>query len=147
MHIVLYRATYTHVNVLRVLRLQYARLFLDPRFLLFVLKIENKIKCGVISASMQWRHLGHLQLLSGALSPLTPVAQRGVCPRDEMANPPRIKVFTVERHGLLEDFVFFRTLSGVQSSPFVFALNRAVEYGPPQGQAPGGILYFWSALS
>ena len=42
---------------------------------------------------------GRLQLSSRFVSPLTVVAQKEVCPRDDMANPPGIKVFTVERDG------------------------------------------------
>ena len=42
-----------------------------------------------------------------------------------MAHPQARKVFSVERHELPEDFVFFRILCGVQSLPFVFAPNRA----------------------
>ena len=41
-----------------------------------------------------------------------------------------MKVFAVERHGLPEDFVYFRALCGVQSSPLVFAPNRAFGCGP-----------------
>ena len=43
------------------------------------------------------RHLGHLKVLSKAVLPLTVVAQREACPRDEMANPPGTQVFAVER--------------------------------------------------
>ena len=65
-----------------------------------------------------------------------------------MANPQDMKMFPVERHGRLpEDFVYFRALCGVQSSPFVFAPNRAFACGPLQGQAPGETLRFMSALS
>ena len=70
-----------------------------------------------------------------------------VSPQDEMANPQGMKMFTVERHELPEDFVYFRTLCGVQSSPLVFAPNRAFVCGPLQGQAPGETLCFKSALS
>ena len=62
-----------------------------------------------------------------------------------MANPPGIKVFAVDRHGLLEDFVSFRFLCGVQSLSLVFAPNRAFECGPLPGQARGETLYFRSA--
>ena len=87
-----------------------------------------------MSASMKWHHLDHLQLLSRAISPLTVMAHREIGPRDEMANPPGMKVFAVERRGLLEEFVSFRALScGVQLSPLVFAPNRAFECDLLQG--------------
>ena len=41
--------------------------------------------------------------------------------QEEMDDPQEIIVFAVERHGLLEDFVSFHALYGVQSSPLVFA--------------------------
>ena len=65
-----------------------------------------------------------------------------VSPQEEMANLQGMKVFAVERHGLLEDFAPFRTLCGVQSSPLIFAPNRAFVCGPLQWQAPGETLYF-----
>ena len=46
-----------------------------------------------------------------------------------MANPPGMKVFTVQSHGLLEDLESLQTLRGVQLSPLVFAPNRAFECG------------------
>ena len=70
----------------------------------------------------------------------------GVSPQDEMANSQGMKVFAVERHGLSEAFMYFRVLCGVQSSPLVFASNRAFGCGPLQGQAPGEPLCFMSAL-
>ena len=80
-----------------------------------------------MSASMKWRHVGHLQLIIRTVSPLTVVAQKEVCQRAEMANPPDMKVFALERHELLEDLVYFRTLCDVQSSPLVFVPNHAFE--------------------
>ena len=56
-------------------------------------------------------------------------------------------MFAFERHGLPEDFVYFHTLSGVQSSPLVFAPNRAFVCSLLQGQAPKETLCFRSALS
>ena len=53
-----------------------------------------------------------------------------VSPQEEMANPQGMRMFAVERLGLSEDFVSFRALCGVQSSPLVFAPNRAVVWGP-----------------
>ena len=80
-----------------------------------------------MSASMKWRHLGHLQLLSRAVALMIGIAKMGVSPQEEMANPQDMKVFTVERHEVSEDFLFFRTLCGVRSSPLVFATNRATD--------------------
>ena len=58
-----------------------------------------------------------------------------VSPQDEMANPQGVKVLSVERQRLPEDFVFFRHLCGVQSPPLVFAPNRALFVcGPVQAR-------------
>ena len=84
----------------------------------------NKVKCGLMSASMKWRHLIHLQLLSRAVPPLAVVAENEVSPQDEMSNPQVMKVNPVENHGLLENFVYFRAMCGVQSSPLVLSPNR-----------------------
>ena len=73
-----------------------------------------------MSASMKWRYLGHLQLLSKAVAAM---AEMEVSPQEEMSNPQRMKVFAVERPGLPEHFVSFPALCGVQSSPLVFAPN------------------------
>ena len=71
-----------------------------------------------------------------------------VSPQEEMANPQGMKAFAIERHGLPEDFVFFPTMCGVQSSPLVFAPNRALVCGPLlQLQAPGETLCFRFAPS
>ena len=67
--------------------------------------------------------------------------------QEEMANPQDMKVFTVEKHGLPEDFVFLRALYGVQLSPLVFAPNRAIVWGLLQWQAPVETLCFRFALS
>ena len=48
------------------------------------------------------------------------MAEMEVSPQEEMANPQGMKVFAVERPGLSEDFVYFPTLCGVQSSSLVF---------------------------
>ena len=56
-----------------------------------------------MAASMKWRRLGHLKLLSRAVSPFTVVAEMKVSLQDEMANPQGMKAFAVERHGLPED--------------------------------------------
>ena len=61
-------------------------------------------------ASMKWRHLGHLQIFSRVVAV---TAEMEVSPQEEMANPQRMKVFAVERHGLSEDFVSFAALCGV----------------------------------
>ena len=42
----------------------YTRLFPDPRFLLSVLQNIAGFQNAVVSASMKWRYLGYLQLLS-----------------------------------------------------------------------------------
>ena len=66
-----------------------------------------------MSASMEWRYLGHLQLLSRAIAVM---AEMEVSPQGEMANPQGMKVFAVERPGLPEDFVSFPALlCGMQS--------------------------------
>ena len=56
---------------------------------------------------MKWRYLGHLQLLSRAVAEM---AEMEVSPQEEMTNPQGIKVFTVERPGLPEDFMSFPAL-------------------------------------
>ena len=82
-----------------------------------------------MSASMKWRYLGHLQLLSKVAAAN---AEMEVSPQDEMAKPQGRKVFAVERPGLPEDFVYFPALCGVQSSPLVFAPNLPIVWGPRQ---------------
>ena len=64
-----------------------------------------------MSASMKWRHLGYLQLFKGYIT-FTVTAEMEVSQQEEMANPQGMKIFAVEGHGLLEDFVFFRTPRG-----------------------------------
>ena len=54
------------------------------------------------------------------------MAEIDVSPQEEMANPQGMKVFTVERPGLLEDFMYFPALCGVQSSSLVFVPNRPI---------------------
>ena len=82
-----------------MLRLHYTRLFPDPRVLLIVPQniagYESDIKCDSMSASMKWRHLGHMQLISRAV---VVTAEMEVSPQEEMANPQEMKVFVVERH-------------------------------------------------
>ena len=80
-----------------------------------------------MSASMKWRYLGHLQLLSSAVAVM---AEIEVSPQEEMANPQGMKVFAVERPGLPEDFVYFPALCGVQSSPLVFGAPYLCRIGP-----------------
>ena len=82
-----------------------------------------------MSASMKWRYLGHLQLLSKTVAAM---AKMEVSPQEEMANPLGWKVFAIERPGLPEDFVSFPALCGVQSSPLVFAPNLSSVRGPLQ---------------
>ena len=74
--------------------------------------------------------LGHLQLVSRAVAPITGMAEILVSPQEEMTNPQIMKMFAVERHDLPEDLVYFRALCGVQSSPLVFAPNRPIVWGP-----------------
>ena len=82
-----------------------------------------------MSASMKWRYLGHLQLLSKAVAAM---AKMEVSLQEEMTNPQVMEVFAVERPGLPEDFVSFSALCGVQSSPLVFAPNLPFVRGPLQ---------------
>ena len=82
-----------------------------------------------MSASMKWRYLGHLQLLSKTVAAM---AEMEVSPQEEMANLQGLKVFAIERPGLPEDFVSFPALCGVQSSPLVFAPNLSSVRGPLQ---------------
>ena len=82
-----------------------------------------------MSASMKWRYLGNLQLLSKAVAAMV---EMDVSPQEEMANPQGMKVFAVERPELSEDFVSFPALYGVQSSPLVFAPNLPFVRGPLQ---------------
>ena len=85
-------------------------------------------------ASMKWRYLGHLQLLSKAVAA---IAEMEVSPQEEMVKPQGMKVVAVERPGLPEDFVYFPALCGVQWSPLVFAPNLAFVRGSLQWYAPG----------
>ena len=78
---------------------------------------------------------------------MTGMAEMEVSPQEDMTNPQDIKVFTVERHRLPEDFVSFCALRGVQSSSLVFAPNRAIVWGPLQWQAPVETLCFRFAFS
>ena len=55
-----------------------------------------------------------------------------VSPQEEVVNPQGMKVFAFQRHGLPEDFVSFRDLCEVQSSPIVFAPNHPNVWGPLQ---------------
>ena len=59
------------------------------------------------------------------------MAQKEVCPRDEIADPPDTAVLPIDRHGFAEGFVSFRTLCSVQSSLVRFAPNVAIAWGPP----------------
>ena len=82
-----------------------------------------------MSDSMKWRHLGHLQLFSRVVAV---IAEMGVSPQEEMANPQGTNMFAVERPELPGDFVSFPALCGVQLSPLVFALNLPIVWGPLQ---------------
>ena len=82
-----------------------------------------------MSASMKWRYLGYLQLLSKTV---VAMADMEVSPQEEMANPQGMKVFAVESSEIPEDFVSFPALCGVQSSPLVFVPNLPIVWGPLQ---------------
>ena len=68
------------------------------------------------------------------------MAEIGVIPQEEMANPQGMKVFAVERQWLPDDFVYFPALCGVQSSPPVVVPNRPIFWGPLQGGVDTGSL-------
>ena len=59
------------------------------------------------------------------------MAEMEVSPQ-EMANPQGMKVIAVEKPGLLENFMCFPALCGVQSSPLVFAPNLPFVRDPLQ---------------
>ena len=79
---------------------------------------------------------GPYELLSKAKHSLTAMAQKEVCPRDEIADPPGTAVLPIDRHGFAGGFVSFRTLCGVQSLLVRFTPNRAIAWGLPRWQAP-----------
>ena len=53
---------------------------------------------------MKWRYLDHLQLLSKTVAAM---AEMEVNPQEEMANPQGMKVYAVEKPGLLKISCFF----------------------------------------
>ena len=61
------------------------------------------------------------------------MAEIEVSPQEEMANLQGSKLFTVERNGLPDDFVYFPALCGAQSSPLVFVPIRPIVWGSLQG--------------
>ena len=65
-----------------------------------------------------------------AVSPFTVLAEIELSAQEERADPRGMKMFAVEIYELPKDFVHFRTLCEVQSSPLVFAPNRAFVCGP-----------------
>ena len=73
--------------------------------------------------------------------------EKGVCPRDEIADPPGRAMLPIDIHGFAEDLVSFSTLCGVQSSLVRFAPNRAIAWGPPHWQMPLDTLCFSPAIS
>ena len=87
-----------------------------------------------MSASIKWRYLGHLRLLSKAVAVRAEVE---INSQEEMANPQGMKLFAVERHGLPEDFVYCPTMCGVQSSSplLVFVPNWPIVWGPLHNSA------------
>ena len=60
-----------------------------------------------MSASMEWRYLGHLQLLSKAKHSLTAMAENEVCPRDEIADPPGTSNILLTDMALLKVWCLF----------------------------------------
>ena len=76
--------------------------------------------------------LGRMQLLSKAKHSLRAMAQKEVCPRDEIGDPPGTAVFPIDRHGFAGGLVSFHTLCGVESALVRFSPNRAIARGPPQ---------------
>ena len=79
---------------------------------------------------------GPFAALSKAKHSLIAMAEKEVCPRDEIADLSRTAVLFIHIHGFAEGLVLFRTLCGVQSSLVRFAPDRAIAWGPPQPQAP-----------
>ena len=59
------------------------------------------------------------------------MAEMEISPQEEMADPPGMKVFAVERPELPEDFCVF-SFSVWSSSPLVFAPNLPFVRGPLQ---------------
>ena len=55
-----------------------------------------------MSASMKWRHLSHLKLLSRAVALIIGMVEMEVSPQEEMADPQVMKVFALEGHGFLK---------------------------------------------
>ena len=74
---------------------------------------KHKMKYGRMFASMKWRYLGYLQLLSKAKHYFTVMAKKEVCPRDEIADPSGTAMLLIDRHGFAEGLVSFRTLCGL----------------------------------
>ena len=67
------------------------------------------------------------------------MAEMKVSPQEEMANAQIIKVFAVERHGRLDDFVYFPALCGVQSLRLIFVPNQPIVWGPLQVVGTGRV--------
>ena len=67
------------------------------------------------------------------------VAEMKVGPQEEMANPQGMNMLVVERHGVPEDFVSFRTLCGVQWSPLVFELVLNAHMYRKSKNQPGNV--------
>ena len=57
---------------------------------------------------MKLRYMGHMQLLSKAKYSLLAKAQKEVCPRYEIADPPGTAVLPIDRHDFAEGFMSFR---------------------------------------
>ena len=99
--------------------------------------------------SIKCCYLGHFQLLSRVKRLLTSMAQKEVCPLDEMADLTGTKVFPIERHGLRWRFrVFSYTVRcAIVSVDIYLCATTFVQGGLLPAQVRGETLPFWSYLS
>ena len=91
-----------------------------------------------------------MQLLSKAVAVMAELAQKEVCPRDEIADPPGTAVRPIGRHGFAEGFVSFRTLCGIQSSLVRFARIKrlpGVRYSSVAGTVRDSVFKPYNILS
>ena len=77
---------------------------------------------------MDWRYLGHSQLLSKAVAVSAEVE---ISSQEEMANPQGMKLFAVERHGLPEDFVYENLCASDLRSSDLYAQVIRANYCTP----------------
>ena len=110
------------------LRLDYVRFLPDFRCLLFVLQnifgYKNEYKMR-----LNWNKMapfGPFAAFPWAVALKTGMAKMEVSPQEQITNPKYMVVSAGETHGLHGDFVSFRSMCGVQSSPLVFAPNCAI---------------------